>query len=205
MGRRKLSIRRLQSGRERQAKYSQRKQGILRKANDLAVLCDTDVLLLMFSPTGKPCLTVGQNKNLLTVMERLASLSVDYREERAAYTLELLAKMHRRLNSDVDQKNFSLDSNEILQLKRYELEQLRSQLAEKSKAMRDWKFPSTVNDLGQIRRMENSLSELMVRVRAKRGISRARGAAGVKSSMKPFSQELIQRMNVAVTLKHQQE
>nr|CAN74953.1 hypothetical protein VITISV_025650 [Vitis vinifera] len=129
MGRRKLSIRRLQSGRERQAKYSQRKQGILRKANDLAVLCDTDVLLLMFSPTGKPCLTVGQNKNLLTVMERLASLSVDYREE-------------RRLNSDVDQKNFSLD--------------------------RDWKFPSTVNDLGQIRRMENSLSELMVRVRAKK-------------------------------------
>lgn len=47
----------------RQTKYSKRKIGILKKARELAVLCDTDLALLMFSPTGKPSLCVGQNKS----------------------------------------------------------------------------------------------------------------------------------------------
>lgn len=46
----------------RQTKYSKRKIGLLKKAKELAVLCDTDLSLLMFSPTGRPSLYVGQNK-----------------------------------------------------------------------------------------------------------------------------------------------
>ena len=62
MGRRKLKIQRLECVKARQAKYSKRKIGILKKAKELAILCDIDLALLMFSPTGKPTLHVGQDK-----------------------------------------------------------------------------------------------------------------------------------------------
>jgi hypothetical protein len=62
MGRRRLKIQRLECVKARQAKYSKRKIGILKKAKELAILCDIDLALLMFSPTGKPTLYVGQDK-----------------------------------------------------------------------------------------------------------------------------------------------
>lgn len=62
MGRRKLTIKRLESMKARQTKYSKRKVGLLKKAKELSVLCDTDLALLMFSPTGKPSLFIGHNK-----------------------------------------------------------------------------------------------------------------------------------------------
>ncbi|KAL7000221.1 hypothetical protein U1Q18_001369, partial [Sarracenia purpurea var. burkii] len=53
MGRNKLSVRRIENPASRQIIYSKRKDGIVKKANELSVLCDTDVGLIMFSPTGR--------------------------------------------------------------------------------------------------------------------------------------------------------
>ena len=43
----------------RQATYAKRKSGIMKKANELSILCDIDIVLLTFSPTGKPSLCNG--------------------------------------------------------------------------------------------------------------------------------------------------
>ncbi|MFQ6662210.1 hypothetical protein Gotur_030095 [Gossypium turneri] len=61
MGRRKLKIQRLEDMKARQAKYSKRKKGILKKAKELSILCDVEVVLLLSSPSGKPTLFVGQD------------------------------------------------------------------------------------------------------------------------------------------------
>ncbi|XP_016681153.1 agamous-like MADS-box protein AGL65 [Gossypium hirsutum] len=61
MGRRKLKIQRLEDMKARQAKYSKRKKGILKKAKELSILCDVEIVLLLSSPSGKPTLFVGQN------------------------------------------------------------------------------------------------------------------------------------------------
>ncbi|KAH9805042.1 hypothetical protein KPL71_002300 [Citrus sinensis] len=111
MGRRKLKIRRLESMKARQTKYSKRKIGILKKARELAVLCDTDLALLMFSPTGKPSLCVGQNKDLSTVLERLAKMSVDDREERRGYTMKLQQDQLRELKDKLAEKTKILRGN----------------------------------------------------------------------------------------------
>ncbi|KAK4853955.1 hypothetical protein QYF36_016862 [Acer negundo] len=81
MGRKKLTIERLESAKARQTKYSKRKKSILKKANEISVLCDVDLTLCMFSPAGKPSLCVGQNKDLHSVIERLSQMSVEDREE----------------------------------------------------------------------------------------------------------------------------
>ncbi|XP_044503649.1 agamous-like MADS-box protein AGL66 [Mangifera indica] len=53
MGRRKIPIKKIASTVTLQTTYTKRRDGILKKANELSILCDADVGLLMFSPTGR--------------------------------------------------------------------------------------------------------------------------------------------------------
>lgn len=62
MGRLKLKIKRLESSSNRQVTYSKRRNGIVKKAKELSILCDIDIVLLMFSPTGRPTLFQGERR-----------------------------------------------------------------------------------------------------------------------------------------------
>ncbi|KAI3976392.1 hypothetical protein MKX01_038691 [Papaver californicum] len=53
MGRGKIEIKRIENSTNRQVTYSKRKNGILKKAREITVLCDADVSLVIFSSTGK--------------------------------------------------------------------------------------------------------------------------------------------------------
>lgn len=53
MGRKKLPLQLIENPVLRQVKFSKRKSGILKKASELSILCDTDVGLVMFSCTGQ--------------------------------------------------------------------------------------------------------------------------------------------------------
>ncbi|KAG2584700.1 hypothetical protein PVAP13_6KG337700 [Panicum virgatum] len=53
MGRVKLPIRRIENNTNRQVTFSKRRNGLVKKAYELSVLCDIDVALLMFSPSGR--------------------------------------------------------------------------------------------------------------------------------------------------------
>lgn len=62
MGRVKLKIKRLENSSNRHVTYSKRRTGILKKAKELSILCDIDIVLLMFSPTDKPTLFHGERR-----------------------------------------------------------------------------------------------------------------------------------------------
>lgn len=53
MGRVKLQIKRIENTTNRQVTFSKRKNGLIKKAYELSVLCDVDVALIMFSPSGR--------------------------------------------------------------------------------------------------------------------------------------------------------
>ncbi|KAF3795862.1 MADS-box transcription factor [Nymphaea thermarum] len=53
MGRGKIVIRRIDNSTSRQVTFSKRRNGLLKKARELAILCDADVGLIIFSSTGK--------------------------------------------------------------------------------------------------------------------------------------------------------
>ena len=44
------------------ATYAKRKNRIMKKAAELAILCGVYIILLMFSPSGKPSLCRGKHK-----------------------------------------------------------------------------------------------------------------------------------------------
>ncbi|XP_076905272.1 MADS-box protein SOC1-like isoform X3 [Bidens hawaiensis] len=55
MVRGKAQMRRIENATSRQVTFSKRRNGLLKKAFELSVLCDAQVALIVFSPRGKLC------------------------------------------------------------------------------------------------------------------------------------------------------
>uniref|UniRef100_A0A0E0CR15 MADS-box domain-containing protein n=1 Tax=Oryza meridionalis TaxID=40149 RepID=A0A0E0CR15_9ORYZ len=53
MGRGKIVIRRIDNSTSRQVTFSKRRNGLLKKAKELSILCDAEVGLVVFSSTGR--------------------------------------------------------------------------------------------------------------------------------------------------------
>ncbi|GMN53667.1 hypothetical protein TIFTF001_022806 [Ficus carica] len=53
MGRGKIEIKRIENANSRQVTFSKRRSGLLKKAQELAILCDAEVAVIIFSNTGK--------------------------------------------------------------------------------------------------------------------------------------------------------
>ncbi|KAJ6986363.1 MADS-box transcription factor 23-like [Populus alba x Populus x berolinensis] len=53
MGRGKIVIRRIDNSTSRQVTFSKRRNGLLKKAKELSILCDAEIGVIIFSSTGK--------------------------------------------------------------------------------------------------------------------------------------------------------
>ncbi|KAF3441019.1 hypothetical protein FNV43_RR19305 [Rhamnella rubrinervis] len=53
MGRVKLQIKKIENNTNRQVTFSKRRNGLIKKAYELSILCDIDIALIMFSPSGR--------------------------------------------------------------------------------------------------------------------------------------------------------
>ncbi|KAH7276302.1 hypothetical protein KP509_39G001800 [Ceratopteris richardii] len=74
MGRVKLEIRRIENPTNRQVTYSKRRNGLIKKAYELSVLCDVDIALIIFSPSGRLDHFSGR-KRIEDVIARFVNLS----------------------------------------------------------------------------------------------------------------------------------
>ncbi|KAM7520319.1 hypothetical protein LguiB_019281 [Lonicera macranthoides] len=68
MGRGKIAIRRIDNSTSRQVTFSKRRNGLLKKAKELAILCDAEVGVIIFSSSGK--LYEYSNPSMKSVIER---------------------------------------------------------------------------------------------------------------------------------------
>ncbi|KAH9314853.1 hypothetical protein KI387_023480, partial [Taxus chinensis] len=53
MGRGKVELKRIHNPISRQVTFSKRKSGLLKKAEELSLLCDAEIALMIYSPKGK--------------------------------------------------------------------------------------------------------------------------------------------------------
>ncbi|KAJ0246755.1 Agamous-like MADS-box protein AGL18 [Hirschfeldia incana] len=53
MGRGRIEIKRIENVNSRQVTFSKRRNGLMKKAKELSILCDAEVALIIFSSTGK--------------------------------------------------------------------------------------------------------------------------------------------------------
>uniref|UniRef100_A0A2N9J5N1 MADS-box domain-containing protein n=1 Tax=Fagus sylvatica TaxID=28930 RepID=A0A2N9J5N1_FAGSY len=138
MGRVKLKIKRLENTNGRQATYAKRKHGIMKKANELSILCDIDIVLLMFSPSGKPSICRGTRSSIEDVIAKFAQLTPQERAKRKLESLEDLTNQARSLDT---------------------------QLAEINKRLSYWTTPDKINSLEHLGQMEDSIRDSLNQIR----------------------------------------
>ncbi|GMP38797.1 hypothetical protein CsSME_00009922 [Camellia sinensis var. sinensis] len=78
MGRGKIVIRRIDNSSSRQVTFSKRRNGLLKKAKELSILCDAEVGLIIFSSTGK--LYDYASTSMKSVIERYNKLKEEQRQ-----------------------------------------------------------------------------------------------------------------------------
>lgn len=164
MGRVKLKIKRLENTSGRQVTYSKRRAGILKKARELSILCDIDIALLMFSPTGKPTLCLGERSNIEEVIAKFAQLTPQERAKRKLESLEALKKTFKKLDHDVNIQEFLGTSTQTVEELTNQSRLLQAQLSEMRKRLSCWRDPNKINNIEDLTIMENSVKESLARV-----------------------------------------
>ncbi|TYH39950.1 hypothetical protein ES332_D12G212800v1 [Gossypium tomentosum] len=164
MGRVKLKIKRLESYSNRQVTYSKRRTGILKKAKELSILCDIHIILLMFSPTGKPTLFHGERSTIEEVIAKFAQLTPQERAKRKLESLEALKKTFKKLDHDLNIQDF-LGATQSVEEMTNEVSMLQARLNKVHKRLSYWNNPDKIDNIEHLRQMENSLRESIERIR----------------------------------------
>ncbi|KAE8714356.1 hypothetical protein F3Y22_tig00110198pilonHSYRG00233 [Hibiscus syriacus] len=80
MGRVKLEIKRIENNTNRQVTFSKRRNGLIKKAYELSILCDIDIALVMFSPSGRISHFSGR-RSALIFPEQIRHPDIQNKEE----------------------------------------------------------------------------------------------------------------------------
>ncbi|KAG8638909.1 agamous-like MADS-box protein AGL65 isoform X3 [Manihot esculenta] len=164
MGRVKLKIKRLESTSNRQVTYSKRRNGILKKAKELSILCDIDIALLMFSPTGRPTLYQGEH-SVEGVIAKFTQLTPQERAKRKLESLEVLRKTFKKLDHDVNIQDFLGARTQTFEELTDQVRLLQTQLTELHNRMSYWSNPGKVDSIERLSQMEDSLKESINQIR----------------------------------------
>ncbi|XP_026429984.1 agamous-like MADS-box protein AGL14 [Papaver somniferum] len=80
MGRGKTEMGRIENATSRQVTFSKRRNGILKKAYELSVLCEAEIALIIFSPTGKLREFSSSSTSMQNTIERYQKHDADVKE-----------------------------------------------------------------------------------------------------------------------------
>ncbi|XP_006647842.1 MADS-box transcription factor 57 [Oryza brachyantha] len=87
MGRGKIVIRRIDNSTSRQVTFSKRRNGLLKKAKELSILCDAEVGLVVFSSTGR--LYEFSSTNMKAVIDRYTNAKEELLGENATSEIKI--------------------------------------------------------------------------------------------------------------------
>ncbi|KAI3833208.1 hypothetical protein MKW92_023670 [Papaver armeniacum] len=94
MVRGKTVMRRIENATSRQVTFSKRRNGLLKKAHELSVLCDAEIALIVFSPTGKLYEFSSSSTSMQKTIERYRKYNKEVQEnsQQLKYEAANLAK-----------------------------------------------------------------------------------------------------------------
>ncbi|KAG4951662.1 hypothetical protein JHK85_011669 [Glycine max] len=100
MGRGKIEIKRIENTTNRQVTFCKRRNGLLKKAYELSVLCDAEVSLIVFSSRGR--LYEYSNNNIRSTIERYKKACSDHSS--ASTTTEINAQYYQQESAKLRQQ-----------------------------------------------------------------------------------------------------
>ncbi|PAN09278.1 hypothetical protein GQ55_2G008000 [Panicum hallii var. hallii] len=163
MGRGKVQLKRIENKINRQVTFSKRRNGLLKKAHEISVLCDAEVGVIVFSPKGK-LYEYATDESMDKILERYERYSY---AEKALISAESESEgnwchEYRKLKAKIEtiqkcHKHLMGEDLESLNLK--ELQQLEQQLESSLKHIRSRKSHLMVESISELQKKERSLQE----------------------------------------------
>ncbi|XVE76769.1 hypothetical protein DITRI_Ditri13aG0007400 [Diplodiscus trichospermus] len=156
MGRGKIEIKRIENANSRQVTFSKRRAGLLKKAKELAILCDAEVAVIIFSNTGKlfEFASSGMKKILSRYKSSQGSSEIAQTEHKAE---KQESKEEDNLKDEIaklQMKQLQLLGKDLTGLSLKELELIEQQLSEGLLAVKEKKEQLLMEQLEQSRVQE---------------------------------------------------
>ncbi|XP_058221263.1 MADS-box protein JOINTLESS-like isoform X1 [Rhododendron vialii] len=107
MAREKIKIKKIDNITARQVTFSKRRRGLLKKAEELAVLCDAEVALIIFSATGKLFEFASSSMSNVLGKYSLHSNNIE-KMDQPSLGLQLENSNLARLSKEVSDKTYQL-------------------------------------------------------------------------------------------------
>ncbi|KAF8411370.1 hypothetical protein HHK36_003919 [Tetracentron sinense] len=124
MARTKIQIKKITNTTARQVTFSKRRRGLLKKAEELAILCDAEVALIIFSATGK--LFEYSSSSMKEMLERHTMHSKNLGKlDQPSLELQLENSNCARLNKEVAEKTHQLRKMRGEELQGLNIEELQ--------------------------------------------------------------------------------
>ncbi|XP_004491904.1 agamous-like MADS-box protein MADS2 isoform X2 [Cicer arietinum] len=162
MGRGRVELKRIENKINRQVTFAKRRNGLLKKAYELSVLCDAEVALIIFSTRGK-LYEFCSTSNMLKTLDRYqkcsygaVEVSKPAKELESSYR-EYLKLKQRFENLQKTQRN--LLGEDLGPLNSKDLEQLERQLDSSLKQVRSTKTQFMLDQLADLQNKEHMLVE----------------------------------------------
>lgn len=152
-------VKRVESNSKRQSTYCKRRCGIRKKAQEISVLCDIDIILLLFSPTGKPTLLQGGTSNFDEIIAKFAQLTPQERAKRKLESLQTLRKTFKKLDNDIGVPEFLDASDPSVEELQSQVKVVQSRLTDLEMRLNWWSNPDKINKVQDLALMECALRE----------------------------------------------
>ncbi|KAK4859337.1 hypothetical protein QYF36_003760 [Acer negundo] len=158
MGRVKLEIKRIENNTNRQVTFSKRRNGLIKKAYELSILCDIDIALIMFSPSGRLSHFSGK-KRIEDVFSRYVNLPDPEREhdiQNKEYLIRTLQQLRSENDIALQLANPTAVNNDIEDLQQ-EIGRLQQQLQMAEEQIR-------ITSMKELESCEKNLVDTLTRV-----------------------------------------
>ncbi|KAI3838709.1 hypothetical protein MKX03_035548 [Papaver bracteatum] len=173
MGRAKIEIKYIEKTPNRQATYSKRRSGIMKKAHELTVRCDAQICVIMFSNTGKLHEYVSPSTTLKEFVDRYQRETCrdlwEAEHEALEEELQTQQEIGCRLKKEIRQRT---GQDDLSELSIEELGSLEKDLAGSLKILRERKehvFTSRTNIFRRkVRCLEEARKRLLRTVHAQK-------------------------------------
>ncbi|KAL6842075.1 hypothetical protein ACP4OV_028054 [Aristida adscensionis] len=164
-GRGRVEVRRIENSVSRQVTFSKRRRGLAKKAHELAVLCDVDLALLVFSDKG--CLYhYAAHASMEQVLDRyeryLLSEAGDVVIEEQTELQGNMCYDHIKLRSRIEalqKSQRNLMGEQLESLTQREVQQLEHQISSALRKIRSRKDHILLNSIGELQKKERLLME----------------------------------------------
>ncbi|KAI3429211.1 uncharacterized protein J3R85_008642 [Psidium guajava] len=164
MGRGRVEVRRIENKINRQVTFAKRKNGLLKKAYELSVLCDAEVALIIFSSRGK-LHEFCSGSSMAATIEKYQRCTYDVLEVEATQDPKKIQSHYQEYvelkarAESLQRAQRNLLGEDLAELNMEELDQLENKLDKSLRQVRSSKTKFMLGQLDELRKKEDTLLE----------------------------------------------